>query len=211
MRAPNALKVVLADYGAGNLRSVCSALVRAGARPVVSGDPAAVEEAQLAVVAGVGNTGSAARGLHDRGLAAALLERVEAGRPVLGICVGMQLMASRGLEHRETRGFGWIPGDVVRLAPSDPALKVPHMGWNDLVIDAGHSLLDGIRPGDHAYFVHSYHLRTADPTMRLAHVDYGEAVTAVVARGNVAGTQFHPEKSQATGLRLIANFLRWRP
>ena len=211
------MTTAIIDYGSGNLRSAEKAFQRmaaeAGGGPVlVTADPDAVARAERIVLPGVGAFADCRRGLHSiPGLEEAVFARVDAGCPFLGICVGMQLMASRGLEHRETAGFGWIPGDVVRLAPSDPALKVPHMGWNELVIDVAHPLLEGIRPGDHAYFVHSYHLRATDPAMRLAHVDYGEQVTAVVARDTVAGTQFHPEKSQETGLRLIANFLRWRP
>jgi glutamine amidotransferase len=144
-------------------------------------------------------------------MAEALTERVGQGAPFLGICVGMQLMATVGREHGDTEGFGWIPGEVVRLAPNDPALKIPHMGWNELMLDAPHPVFAGIEPGDHAYFVHSYHLRPRDPAHRLAHVSYGGLVTAAVGRDNMAGVQFHPEKSQATGLRLIANFLTWRP
>jgi len=141
----------------------------------------------------------------------AIADHVAAGRPFLGICVGMQLMATRGREHGETPGFGWIPGEVVRLAPSDPALKIPHMGWNELVPDRSHPVLAGLDAGAHAYFVHSYHLIPADPAHMLAHVEHGGTVTAAVGRDNLIGTQFHPEKSQATGLRLIADFLRWRP
>ena len=132
-------------------------------------------------------------------------------RPFMGICIGMQMLASWGREYRDTPGFGWIAGEVVRIAPSDPAMKVPHMGWNDLVIDHPHPVLDGIATGDHAYFVHSYHFRVDDPAHRLAHVDYGGDITAIVGRDNVVGTQFHPEKSQAVGLRIISNFLTWRP
>jgi len=122
------------------------------------------------------------------------------------------MMATRGLEHGlNTPGFDWIKGEVVALKPSDPGLKIPHMGWNDLVIDSAHPVLDGIKTGDHAYFVHSYHLATGIPQERLAHCDYGGAVTAVVGRDNIIGTQFHPEKSQSTGLRLIGNFLQWTP
>jgi glutamine amidotransferase len=148
----------------------------------------------------------AIEGLHE-----AVERRVCEGAPFLGICIGMQLMATRGLEHGETPGFGWIPGDVVRIEPEDPALKVPHMGWNELALDRPHPVLAGIEDGDHAYFVHSYHLRPQNPGHRLAHTDYGGTITAVVGRDNMVGTQFHPEKSQQTGLRLIANFLRWRP
>jgi imidazole glycerol-phosphate synthase subunit HisH len=123
----------------------------------------------------------------------------------------MQMLASRGHEYRLTEGFGWIAGDVERITPADPALKVPHMGWNDLVIEQAHPVLAGVRTGDHAYFVHSYHVRTANPAERLAFCDYGGPITAIVGRDTIIGTQFHPEKSQAAGLRLIANFLRWTP
>jgi glutamine amidotransferase len=129
----------------------------------------------------------------------------------MGICIGMQMLATRGLEYEETPGFDWIAGTVEPIAPADPSLKVPHMGWNDLVLDAAHPVLDGIATGDHAYFVHSYHFRVTDPAHLLAHTDYGSPVTAIVGRDTMIGTQFHPEKSQATGLRMIANFLTWTP
>jgi glutamine amidotransferase len=211
------MSTVIVDYGSGNLRSAEKAFQRmsaeAGGGPiVVTSEPDAVAAAERIVLPGVGAYADCRRGLEAiPGLLDAVFARVAAGYPFLGICVGMQLMATRGLEHGETPGFGWVPGDVVRLAPSDSGLKVPHMGWNELAIDRDHQVLEGIRPGDHAYFVHSYHLRPTDAAMRLAHVDYGEPVTAMVGRENMLGTQFHPEKSQATGLRLIANFLRWCP
>jgi glutamine amidotransferase len=156
----------------------------------------------------------ACRAALDRyaGLYEAIGEAVaNRGRPFLGICIGMQMLASRGLEMGETPGFGWIAGEVVRIEPADRRLKVPHMGWNDLVVDRPHPVLDGIDTGHHAYFVHSYHFRVADPADRLAHCDYAGAITAIVGRDTIVGTQFHPEKSQATGLRLIANFLAWKP
>ena len=209
---------VLVDYEAGNLHSAEKAFQRMAAETgagavLVSSRPEDVARADRIVLPGDGAFPACRRELFARaGLAEALAEAVERkGRPFLGICVGMQLLATRGLEHEETPGLAWVPGEVVRIAPADPALKVPHMGWNDLVIDAPHPVLDGIATGDHAYFVHSYQFRAADPAHRLAHVDYGGAVTAIVGRGTVIGTQFHPEKSQATGLRLIANFLRWTP
>jgi imidazole glycerol-phosphate synthase subunit HisH len=211
------MSTAIIDYGSGNLRSAEKAFQRmaaeAGGGPVaVTADPDAVARADRIVLPGVGAFADCRAGLVAiPGLLDAIAARVRAGYPFLGICVGMQLMATRGLEHGQTPGFDWIGGEVVRLAPADPALKVPHMGWNELVVEAAHPLLAGIATGDHAYFVHSYHLRARDPAHRLAYVEHGERVTAVVGRGNVAGTQFHPEKSQATGLRLIANFLRWRP
>ncbi|MEQ9673928.1 MAG: imidazole glycerol phosphate synthase subunit HisH, partial [Roseovarius indicus] len=151
--------------------------------------------------------------LYDhRGLFEAIEEAViTGGRPFMGICIGMQMMATRGLEYTETPGFDWIPGTVAAISPSDPSLKIPHMGWNDLVIDHPHPIFEGIETGHHAYFVHSYQFEVADPSHRLAHCDYGGDVTAVVGRDNIVGTQFHPEKSQSTGLRMIANFLRWAP
>ena len=209
---------VLVDYEAGNLHSAAKAFQRMAAETgagavLVSARPEDVARADRIVLPGDGAFPACRRALlAQEGLAEALAEAVERnGRPFLGICVGMQLLATRGLEYRETQGLGWIPGEVVRIEPADAALKVPHMGWNDLILDAPHPVLDGIATGDHAYFVHSYHFRAADPAHRLAHADYGGDVTAIVGRGTVIGTQFHPEKSQATGLRLIANFLRWRP
>jgi len=137
---------------------------------------------------------------------------MEDGRPFLGICVGMQLMATRSLEHGRHAGLGWIAGDVAPLEPDDPSLKIPHMGWNELtLIDASHPVLNGLETGQHAYFVHGYGFRPSDPATVLAEVDYGGPVVAMIGRDNMVGTQFHPEKSQATGLRLIANFLEWRP
>ena len=211
------MTTVIVDYGSGNLRSAEKAFQRmaaevGGGPVVVTTEADAVAAAERIVLPGVGAFADCRAGLMAiPGLLDAISARVVAGYPFLGICVGMQLMATRGLEHGETPGFDWIGGDVVRLAPGDPALKVPHMGWNELVVDRAHPLLEGIATGDHAYFVHSYQLRTRDPADRFAHVDHGEPVTAMIGRDNVAGTQFHPEKSQATGLRLIANFLRWQP
>jgi glutamine amidotransferase len=209
---------VLIDYESGNLHSAEKAFQRmareTGAGAVfVSRAPEDVARADRIVLPGDGAFPACRRALLERtGLYDALVEAVERkGRPFLGICVGMQLMATTGHEYEEVPGLGWIGGDVVRIAPEDPALKVPHMGWNDLVIDRPHPVLDGIATGDHAYFVHSYHMRVHDPADRLAHCDYGGDITAIVGRGTMVGTQFHPEKSQAAGLRLIANFLRWRP
>jgi glutamine amidotransferase len=180
---------------------------------VVTSDPETVRRADRIVLPGVGAFADCRAGLAAiPGLFEAIEDRAIAGGvPFLGICVGQQMMASVGREYRDTPGFGWIPGEVVHLDPGDPALKVPHMGWNALEDLAPHPLLVGIAPGDHAYFVHSYHLVPADPGHRLAIVRHGTPVTAMVGRDNLAGTQFHPEKSQTTGLRLIANFLAWRP
>ncbi|MBP7243421.1 imidazole glycerol phosphate synthase subunit HisH [Amaricoccus sp.] len=213
------MTTVIVDYASGNLHSAEKSFQRMaretgmGGPVVVSGDPEAVARAERVVLPGVGAFADCRAGLLSRpGLFAAIEDRVlRAGRPFLGICVGMQMLASRGLEHGETPGFGWIGGDVVRIEPADPSLKIPHMGWNALEILRAHPVLDGIASGDHAYFVHSYHLVAADPARLLARADHGGPVTAAVARDNVVGTQFHPEKSQKTGLRLIANFLAWRP
>jgi glutamine amidotransferase len=207
---------VLIDIGTGNLHSAAKAFQRmadetGAGRVLVSGRPEDVAAADRLVLPGDGAFPACRQALAAApGLEQALREAVgPRGRPFLGICVGMQLMAEEGLEFAPTPGLGWIGGQVVRIAA--PGLKVPHMGWNDLVVETAHPLLAGVQTGDHAYFVHSFHLAVTRPAERLAHVDYGGPVTAVVARGNRAGTQFHPEKSQATGLRIIANFLRWAP
>jgi glutamine amidotransferase len=211
------MTTAIIDYGSGNLRSAEKAFQRISAEvdggPVtVTSDPEAVAKADRIVLPGVGAFADCRAGLMAvDGMFEAMAGRVQQGAPFLGICVGMQLMATRGLEHGETPGFDWIHGDVVRIAPNDPDLKVPHMGWNELSVGAPHPVLEGIRTGDHAYFVHSYHLRPRNPEQRLAHTAHGEMIAAVVGRLNMVGTQFHPEKSQETGLRLIANFLRWAP
>lgn len=209
---------VLVDYDSGNLHSAEKAFQRmaaevGGGHVIVTSDPDMVARADRIVLPGDGAFPACRQALTDHtGLFEAIDEAVtQRARPFLGICVGMQMLATTGREYHDTAGFGWIEGEVVRITPADPALKVPHMGWNDLVIDTPHPLLAGIETGDHAYFVHSYHFRTADPADLLAHVDYGGPITAIVGRGNIVGAQFHPEKSQATGLRLIANFLTWRP
>ncbi|MEI4471193.1 imidazole glycerol phosphate synthase subunit HisH [Frigidibacter sp. MR17.24] len=208
----------LVDYDSGNLHSAEKAFQRMAAETgagtvTVTSDPEVVAKADRIVLPGDGAFPACRRALYDRSdLHQAIDEAVTVkGRPFLGICIGMQMLATRGLEHEPTPGFGWIGGEVTRITPADRALKVPHMGWNDLVIDRAHPVLDGIATGDHAYFVHSYHMQVADSADLLAHVDYAGPVTAIVGRGTVIGTQFHPEKSQATGLRLIANFLAWAP
>lgn len=216
------MNVAIIDYGSGNLHSAAKAFERAlrdeglpGAITVTS-DPKAVAGADRIVLPGVGAFRDCRRGLDAvPGMVEMLEEQViRRGRPFLGICVGMQLLASRGLEHDVTEGLGWIPGDVRIITPADPGLKIPHMGWNTLDAVRPHALLAGIPlgpGGQHAYFVHSYHLAASNAGHVIATADYGGPVTALVGRDNIAGTQFHPEKSQALGLRFIANFLRWRP
>ncbi|WP_096702622.1 imidazole glycerol phosphate synthase subunit HisH [Magnetospirillum sp. 15-1] len=212
--------VAIIDYGSGNLRSAAKAFERvvaeAGLRltVVVTDDPKVVEGASRIVLPGVGAFADCRAGLMAlAGMAETLTERVLArGTPFFGICVGMQLMASIGREHGMHAGLGWIAGEVVPLGVEAQGLKVPHMGWNQLVPDdASHPLLAGLDAEAHAYFVHSYKFETANPAHRLAHVDYGGPVTAVIGRDNMVGTQFHPEKSQNTGLRVISNFLTWTP
>ncbi|MGH7114236.1 MAG: imidazole glycerol phosphate synthase subunit HisH [Stellaceae bacterium] len=213
------MRVAIVDYGSGNLRSAAKALERAAAEEGISAEiavtsrPEAVACADRIVLPGVGAFADCRRGLAAvPGLEDALSEAVMArARPFLGICVGMQLMAQRGREFEPVDGFGWIGGEVVAIEPSDPALKIPHMGWNELEVRASHPLLAGLGADAHAYFVHSYHFRLADRDDTLAVTDYGGPLAAVIGHGNLAGTQFHPEKSQEAGLRLIGNFLRWRP
>ncbi len=213
------MTTVIVDYNSGNLHSAAKSFQRMAdvgnmGRVVISQDPDLIAGADRIVLPGVGAFAECRAGLAAfDGLFEAMQEAVlKRGTPFLGICVGMQMMATRGLEHgQNTAGFGWIEGEVVKLAPADTALKIPHMGWNELVIDAPHPVLQGIESGAHAYFVHSYHLRTKTPDLRLAHCDYGGPLTAIVGRDNIIGTQFHPEKSQSTGLRLIGNFLKWSP
>jgi glutamine amidotransferase len=214
--------VVIIDYGSGNLHSAHKAVERAAregehrAQVVVSDRADDVARADRIVLPGVGAFADCRNGLYSvPGMADALVDAVQGkGRLLLGICVGMQLLATRGLEYGETRGLGWIAGDVVAIRPKDPGLKIPHMGWNTLDRAAAHPLLAGIPTGPqglHAYFVHSYQLVPADREVVVAETEYGGPVTAIVAQGNIAGTQFHPEKSQTLGLRLLSNFLGWRP
>ena len=212
------MTTALIDYDSGNLHSAAKAFERMarevdGGEVIVTSDPAVVARADRIVLPGDGAFPHCRAQLAGvGGLQEALTEAVIVrGQPFLGICVGMQMLASEGLEYETTPGLDWIGGQVVRIEPSEPDLPVPHMGWNDLVIDRAHPVLDGIGTGDHAYFVHSWHMEVADPAHLLAHCDYGGAVTSIVGRDTIIGTQFHPEKSQAAGLRLIANFLRWRP
>lgn len=216
------MKVTIIDYGSGNLKSATKAFERAvreaglNAEIILTDDAEQVRRADRIVLPGVGAYADCRAGL-DRveGMVDVLNEQVrDGGVPFLGICVGMQLMSTRGLEKKTTAGLDWIAGDVVEMKPADPMLKVPQMGWNTLSANADHPLLDGIATGPdgyHAYFVHSYHLNAARPEEVIATADYGMDVTAIVARENMVGTQFHPEKSQTLGLALIANFLRWNP
>ncbi len=216
------MSVAIVDYGSGNLHSAAKAFERAAresghSQPiVVTRDPDQVRRADRVVLPGVGAFADCRRGLDAvAGMVAALEETVRGkGRPFLGICVGMQLMAERGREYEVTEGLGWIAGEVDKIAPRDPTLKIPHMGWNTLAARKSHKLLDGIPVGPaglHAYFVHSYALKVANSADLLAEADYGGPVTAIVARDSLAGTQFHPEKSQKLGLAFIANFLNWKP
>jgi imidazole glycerol-phosphate synthase subunit HisH len=213
------LTVAIIDYGSGNLHSAAKAFERAAREAshsepiVVTDDPDKVRVADRVVLPGVGAFADCRRGLDGlSGMVEALEDTVRRrGRPFLGICVGMQLMAERGREYEVTEGLGWIAGEVRRIEPHNPALKIPHMGWNELEFRAPHPVFEGIEPGAHAYFVHSFALACAERRDLVAIADYGGAITAAVGRDNLVGTQFHPEKSQATGLRLIANFLRWRP
>ncbi|MGX8010827.1 imidazole glycerol phosphate synthase subunit HisH [Mesorhizobium sp. ORM8.1] len=216
------MRVAIIDYGSGNLRSATKAFERAAheagiaATIELTADAERVRGADRIVLPGVGAYADCADGLHA---VAGMWEAVEEvalakGRPFLGICVGMQLMSERGLEKTITNGLGWIAGDVKEIQPSDPALKIPQIGWNTVELVRKHPLFSGIETGPkglHAYFVHSYHLDAKNPTEVLATTDYGGPVTASVVRDNLAGTQFHPEKSQTLGLALITNFLRWRP
>lgn len=214
--------VAIIDYGSGNLHSAAKAFERAArdegisARIAVTSDPRVVAAADRIVLPGVGAFADCMRGLLAvNGMRDVLEDCVRGkGRPFLGICVGMQLLASRGLEFEITQGLGWIAGDVAPIELSNPSLKIPHMGWNTLRVLRPHALLEGISTGQnglHAYFVHSFHLRAANRSDVVAETDHGGPVTAMVGRENIAGTQFHPEKSQQLGLRLIANFLRWKP
>jgi len=213
------MTVAIVDYGSGNLRSAAKAIERSAReagvddRVLVTSNPAEVAQADRIVLPGVGAFADCRAGLYGVPDMVETLKRavIERGKPFLGICVGMQLMATRGVEYGIHTGLDWIAGDVVRIEPGKDHLKIPHMGWNELVDLKPHPLLAGIAAHDHAYFVHSFHLKASRPGTVLALTDYGGPITAMVGRDNLAGTQFHPEKSQTTGLRLIANFLRWKP
>lgn len=208
----------IVDYESGNLHSAEKAFGRMASEAnagevVVTSDADVVARADRIVLPGDGAFPACVKALKGKGgLFDALQEAVTVkARPFLGICVGMQLMATLGREYEDTDGLGWIDGEVVKITPSDPTLKVPHMGWNDLVIDTPHPVFEGVETGDHTYFVHSYHFDVAKPAERLAHVDYAGDITAIVGHDTMLGMQFHPEKSQQVGLRLISNFLTWTP
>lgn len=208
------MSILVIDYGSGNLHSAAAALRRvAGEKDVIvtksAGD---LPRASHIVLPGVGAFGDCLKGVNALpGMREMLEKRVrEAGVPFLGICVGMQLMLERGHEHGQHAGFGWIRGDVVPITPADPALKIPHMGWNELSVRTNSAAAGGIAPGDHAYFVHSYHAACADPSDVAATVDYGGPLTAIIRRDNLLGTQFHPEKSQETGEKILRNFIALR-
>lgn len=216
------MTVAIIDYGSGNLHSAQKAFERASQEAgisesvVVTSNPEIVAKADRIVLPGVGAFADCRRGLEQRaGMIEALSDAVmRKGRPFLGICVGMQLMAERGLEHEVSPGLGWIAGDVVAIEPKSKELRIPHMGWNTLSVRRDHPTLKGISTGDaglHAYFVHSFHMKPKDASCIVADTEYGGQVTAIVGRDNIVGSQFHPEKSQKLGLAFIANFLRWRP
>ena len=212
------MTTVIVDYDSGNLHSAHKAFQRmadevASGQVALSSDPDVVRRADRIVLPGDGAFPACRTALFDhRGLFEALEEvAIRKAQPFLGICIGMQMLASQGLEYTPTDGFDWITGKVTKITPNDPAVKVPHMGWNDLILDSPHPVFNGIKSGDHAYFVHSYHMQVSQPEQRLAHVGYDGEITAIIGRDNLLGMQFHPEKSQKTGLKLIANFLKWAP
>jgi len=211
--------ITIIDYGSGNLRSAAKAFERSASEAglktqvVVTDDPSVVAKADRIVLPGVGAFKDCREGLMALdGMSDALEEAViKRAVPFFGICVGMQLMSTRSLEYGETAGFDWIAGDVSPINPSDKTLKIPHMGWNELNIEGDHELLNGLKNGDHVYFVHSYQVALKNSKQLLASVDYAGSITAMIGRDNMIGTQFHPEKSQEAGLRLISNFLQWKP
>lgn len=210
--------VAIIDYGSGNLRSMAKSCERAaqetGHNIFITHNPEDIRNAERIILPGVGAFGDCIAGLNAiPGMVAALDEAVHTqGKPFLGVCVGMQLLAEEGYEHGTHQGLGWIKGHVEAIIPKDSSYKIPHMGWNELIInDNSHPVLQGINNGDHAYFVHSFHFVTTDKTRVLAEVSHGQPITAVVAQDTIIGTQFHPEKSQQTGLRLLSNFLQWKP
>jgi glutamine amidotransferase len=210
------MRTALIDYGSGNIASAAKALGRAAGNRqeiLVTADPAAVKNADRIVLPGVGAFADCMRGLGAvPGMIDALNEAVlRNGRPFLGICVGMQLMATAGREFGVHPGLNWIEGDVVPIKPADPAFKIPHMGWNEIEQVAHHPIFESLEPGANAYYVHSFEMKPTDPATLLATTNYGGAVTAAIGRDNLVGTQFHPEKSQAVGLKILSNFLNWTP
>ncbi|WP_458790048.1 imidazole glycerol phosphate synthase subunit HisH [Yoonia sp. MH D7] len=208
----------LVDYDSGNLHSAQKAFERMAreydaGEVIVTSDADVVAKADRIVLPGDGAFPHCRGELFGRSALSEAITLAVTRRavPFMGICVGMQMLATTGHEYEPTAGFGWIAGDIRKITPTDPALKIPHMGWNELVIDAPHPVLDGIASGEHAYFVHSYAMDVVNPAERIAHVDYAGEITAIVGRDNIIGMQFHPEKSQGAGLRMIGNFLRWKP
>lgn len=214
------MKTVIIDYGSGNLRSAEKSTLRAAADAnlkmdvCITSSPKEVAKADRIILPGVGAFADCMDGLNQLDGMRSALEQVvlNDAKPFLGICVGMQLLADAGLEHGRKEGLGWVSGIVNEIdVNAEPSLKVPHMGWNDLIINSDHPVLNNISTGDHAYFVHSYHVSVTDPANILAHVDYAGKITAMIGRDNIVGTQFHPEKSQNVGLKLLENFLKWSP
>lgn len=212
------MRAVIVDYGSGNLRSIAKSCERAAKDipdmdVLVTNNPEAVIKAERIILPGVGAFGDCAEGIKAiAGMQETLEDQVRVkGKPFLGVCVGMQLLADKGLEHGEHNGMGWIPGEVVPIKPGSASYKIPHMGWNTLAIKNTHPILQDINSGDHAYFVHSFHFTCQNKENVLVEVEYGISIAAVVADDNIVGTQFHPEKSQETGIRLLTNFMKWRP
>ena len=203
--------LAIVDYGVGNLRSAQKAFETLGQPAEITIDADRIAAAPAVVLPGQGAFGTCMENLAAAGLVEPVRQAARSGRPFLGICVGMQLMAERGLEFEVVKGFGWIAGDVVPIEPEDPTLKIPHMGWNELTPRGDHPVLAGLPAGTHVYFVHGFELYPSDRANVLAETDYGGPIVAAVGRDNLIGTQFHPDKSQQAGLRFIANFLRWRP
>ncbi len=204
--------IAVIDYGMGNLRSVVNAIEMAGGSPEVVSDPSRLQTAERILLPGVGAFGDCIANLKRTGFAETLDREVrEKGRPILGICLGMQVMARRGFEFGEHDGLGWFDAEVRRIQPTDPGLRVPQVGWNDLDVRKEHPVLRGMPKGSDVYFVHSFHMSCNDPADILATCDYGGPITAAVAKDNIVATQFHPEKSQDVGLGLLTNFLRWKP
>jgi imidazole glycerol-phosphate synthase subunit HisH len=206
------MSVAIIDYGRGNVRSVANAVEYCGADAVITADAAEIGNASHIILPGVGAFGDAMQALDERGLPEVLARAVSAGKPFLGVCLGMQLLADKGFEHGEHKGLGFVAGEVMRLDAGLDHLKIPHTGWNGVTLKAPHPVFAGLRNDQLTfYFVHSYHFRTADPATVLGICDYGRPFTAVVAKDNIVATQFHPEKSQDSGIQAIENFIKWKP